>query len=211
MGRSRSGGNCTNRTTLVTAISSVKLGARRLLRRAYDATCNFPDRMLHPRRHLAVQRRISRAARPQRILVVCHGNICRSPYLQAVLQRALPDLAVMSAGFFGSDRPVPAIAVALGAKRGLDLSRYRSRPLTQSTVGNADLVIVMDSYQAQQVARTFATSRKRIVIAGDLDPQFEATRSITDPWSQSSDVFESSFDRLDRCAATLVGILQSRK
>jgi low molecular weight protein-tyrosine phosphatase len=195
----------------VTAISSVKPGARRALRRVYDATRNLPDRMLHRRRHRAVQRRISRAARPQKILVVCHGNICRSPYLQAVLQRALPDLAVMSAGFFGSDRPVPPISVAIGAKRGLDLSRYRSRPLTQSTVGNADLVIVMDSHQAQQLARTFATNRARIVIAGDLDPRFEDTRSITDPWNQSSDVFESAFDRLDRCAATLVGILRSRE
>jgi protein-tyrosine-phosphatase len=113
----------------------------------------------------------------------------------------------MSAGFFGSDRPVPAIAVALGEKRGLDLSRYRSRPLTQSTVSNADLVIVMDSYQAQQLVRTFPTNRARIVIAGDLDPRFEATRSINDPWNQSSDVFEASFARLDRCAATLVGMV----
>lgn len=117
----------------------------------------------------------------------------------------------MSAGFFGSDRPIPNISVALGAKRGLDLSRYRSRPLTQSTVGNAHLVIVMDSYQAQRLARTFPTNRARIVIAGDLDPRFEATRSINDPWNQSSEVYESSFDRLDRCAATLVALLQNPK
>jgi protein-tyrosine phosphatase len=195
----------------VTTISSGKLRARRLLKRAYNATRNLPDRMLHRRRHLTVQRRISRATRPQRILVVCNGNICRSPYLHAVLQRALPDLAVMSAGFFGSDRPVPEISVALGAKRGLDLSRYRSRPLTQSTVGSAQLVIVMDSHQEQRLARTFPTNRARIVIAGDLDPLFEATRSINDPWNQASEVYESSFDRLDRCAATLVGILQNPK
>lgn len=117
----------------------------------------------------------------------------------------------MSAGFYGSDRPVPQISVTLSAKRGLDLSRYRSRPLTQSTVSNADLVIVMDSDQARQIARTFGVSRVRIVIAGDLDPRFEASRAIRDPWNQSGDVFESSFDRLDRCAATLVTVLQGTK
>jgi len=117
----------------------------------------------------------------------------------------------MSAGFFGSDRPVPQISVTLSAKRGLDLSRYRSRPLTQSTIGNADLVIVMDSYQARQLERTFPINRARIVIAGDLDPRFDASRAITDPWNRSSDVFASSFDRLDRCAATLVSILQRPK
>ena len=195
----------------MTAISGLRLGARQVLKRAYDATRNLPDRVLHRRRHLAVQRRLSRAQRPRKILVVCHGNVCRSPYLQAVLQRALPELGVMSAGFFGSDRPVPQISVTLSAERGLDLSRYRSRPLTQSTIGNADLVIVMDSYQARQLARTFPIKRARIVIAGDLDPRFDVTRSITDPWNRSSDVFASSFDRLDRCAATLVSILQRPK
>lgn len=195
----------------MTTVTRRTLGTRQAFKRAYDATRNLPDRVLHRRRHLAVRRRLSRAQRPRRILVVCHGNICRSPYLQAVLQRALPDLAVTSAGFFGSGRAVPEISITLSAMRGLDLSGYRSRPLTQSTVNSADLVIVMDSDQARQIARMFPIKRTRIVIAGDLDPRFDASRAITDPWNRSSDVFESSFERLDRCAATLVGILQRPK
>lgn len=117
----------------------------------------------------------------------------------------------MSAGFFGSDRPVPQNSVKLSAMRGLDLSRYRSRPLTKSTVCNADIVIVMDSDQAREIAKRFPVNRARIVIAGDLDPRFEASRAIKDPWNQSVDVFESSFDRLDRCAATMATILQRPK
>src|SRR5450759_3057739 len=195
----------------MTATTDRPFIAREVLKRAYHATRNLPDRLLHGRRHLAARRRLSRAQRPREILVVCHGNVCRSPYLQAVLQRALPEFAVMSAGFFGSDRPVPQISVALSAKRGLDLSRYRSRPLTQSMVSNADLVIVMDSDQAHEIARRFPVNRARIVIAGDLDPRFDASRAIRDPWNQSGDVFESSFDRLDRCAATLVTVLQGAK
>jgi protein-tyrosine phosphatase len=141
--------------------------------------------------------------------VVCHGNICRSPYLQAVLQRALPGIAVMSAGFFGSDRAVPQISLSLSAERGLDLSGYRSRPLTQSTVGSADLVIVMDSAQSRELARMFPIKRARIVVAGDLNPRFHGSRAITDPWNRPREVFESSFDRLDRCAAALVAILKT--
>jgi protein-tyrosine phosphatase len=125
-----------------------------------------------------------------------------------VLQRSLSDLSVTSAGFFGSDRGVPEIAIALGASRGLDLSGYRSRPLTRSTVTTADLVVVMDSDQARHLARMFPISRARIVVAGDLDPQFGSSRGIADPWNRSQDVFESSFDRLDRCAATLLSTLQ---
>jgi protein-tyrosine-phosphatase len=114
----------------------------------------------------------------------------------------------MSAGFHGADRPVPEASVTLSAKRGLDLSRYRSRPLVQSVVSNAELVIVMDSDQARQMARMFRVNPARIVIAGDLDPRFDVTRSIADPWNQPDDVFESSFNRLDRCAAALVAALQ---
>jgi protein-tyrosine phosphatase len=184
---------------------------RRILKSAYHVTRNLPDRIRHRRRHRGVQWRLARGRRPGKILVVCYGNVCRSPYLQAVLQRALPDLAVSSAGFIGSDRPVPAISVALSAKRGLDLSRYRSRPLTQSALSGVDLVIVMDPDQARQIEVLFPANRAPVVIAGDLDPRFDATRAIRDPWNLPSDVFESSFNRLDRCAATLVSILQRSK
>lgn len=192
----------------MTSATSHTAGVRRIFKNVYHTARNLPDRVLHQRRHRAVLRRVSRGQHPRRILVVCHGNICRSPYLQAVLQRAFPDRAVASAGFCGSDRPVPEIGVSLGAMRGIDLSRYRSRPLTKSAVGSADLVIVMDSDQAHHLARMFPIDRSRIVIAGDLDPRFGASRGIIDPWNRSRDVFESSFDRLDRCAATLVSILQ---
>jgi protein-tyrosine-phosphatase len=66
----------------------------------------------------------------------------------------------------------------------------------------------MDSDQARQIAMLFPGSHAPIVVAGDLDPVFDSNRAITDPSNQSRDVFESTFNRLDRCAATLVRILQ---
>jgi protein-tyrosine-phosphatase len=128
--------------------------------------------------------------------------------MEAVLQRALPDLVVKSAGFFGSDRAVPDISVTLGAKRGLDLARHRSRPLTRATIGAADLIIVMDAYQARQVRRLFPRIRAAVLVAGDLDPEFDSSRGITDPWDGTTEIFEASFNRLDRCAAVLVSVLR---
>ncbi|MEA2762487.1 MAG: low molecular weight protein-tyrosine phosphatase [Gemmatimonadaceae bacterium] len=182
----------------------------RAIKLGYHATRHLFERALHPRRHLTTYRRLSNAPRPRRILVICHGNICRSPYLQAVLQRSLPDITVASAGFVGSGRPIPALPVALSGERGFDLSQYRSQPVTQSKVREADLLIVMDSEQARRVARMFRVHQDRIVIAGDLEPIFERTRAIRDPWNQSVEIFNSSFDRLDRCAAALVKVLPNR-
>jgi protein-tyrosine-phosphatase len=130
--------------------------------------------------------------------------------LQAVLQRAFPKIEVSSAGFLGADRAVPEASLAISAKRGLDLSRFRSRPLVPAVVRGADLIIVMDSHQGQEIAARFPVNRARIVIAGDLDPKFDQTRAIRDPWNQPSEVFEESFDRLDRCAAVLISILERR-
>jgi hypothetical protein len=65
----------------------------------------------------------------------------------------------------------------------------------------------MDEKQAQHIERDFSVPRKRIVVAGDLDPLPSPTRAIVDPWGQPIDVFVSSFNRLDRCAALLVSLL----
>jgi protein-tyrosine phosphatase len=180
---------------------------RAALKAAYHSARNLPDRVLHSRRHAAVRRRLSRMCRPRSILVVCHGNVCRSPYLHAVLQRAFSDVAVSSAGFIGRDRPVPTLSLEVSARRGIDLSRFRSRALTLANVQWADLVIVMDPGQARYIERVFLGRPEKVVVAGDLDPAASPTRAIRDPWMQSVHVFESSFDRLDRCAATLVTVL----
>jgi protein-tyrosine-phosphatase len=74
-------------------------------------------------------------------------------------------------------------------------------------VSRADLVIVMDSKQARELPKMFRIDRGRIVVAGDLDPVFVSSRAIRDPWNQPTEVFEASFDRLDRCAKTLVSVL----
>jgi len=178
-----------------------------LIRRVLHAVRGLPDRLLHQRRQLAARDRLSRMNRPRSVLVVCYGNICRSPYLEAVLKRAMPDMRVASAGFVGPGRAVPPVALTVSAQRGLNLSAFRSRQLVPAIVRDADLVVVMDAYQARSVERYFGVPRKRIVVAGDLDPLPSASRAILDPWEQPTAAFVSSFDRLDRCGAMLVSLL----
>lgn len=166
------------------------------------------DAVLHPGRHRLALRKIRRAAVPRRILVVCHGNVCRSPYLAATLQRDLPNVRVMSAGFLRAERPVPQNSLIACAKRGLDLSAFRSRTILPQMLEHADLIITMDAAQASRLAREMAVPATRIVVAGDLDPARGQRRTIRDPWQQPLAVFETSFDRLDRCAGTLVGLFR---
>lgn len=187
--------------------SRVALAATRALKNIYHAGRQKYERTLHPLRHVMARRRLSSGQRPRRILVLCYGNVCRSPYLQAALQRELPDVEVTSAGFVGSGRGVPSIALAIGQQRGIDLSSHRSQLVSLWRVADADLVIVMDAELAKRVVRSFPIKSSKIVIAPDLAPRFESARGILDPWNQSGETYVASFDHLDRCAATLVSIL----
>jgi protein-tyrosine phosphatase len=179
----------------------------RQLNRLGQALHNLPARIRHRSRHAAVRRKLAQIGRPQTLLVVCAGNVCRSPYLEAVLKRDLPNVRVASAGFVGFDRPVPRHALAVSAKRGIDLSAFRSNTLLPHRARTADLVIVMEEEQARYLMAYAGVQRGRIIIAGDLDPTTAPTRSIEDPWNKSINVFESTFNRLDRCGATLTHLL----
>ena len=127
--------------------------------------------------------------------------------MEALLKRALADVAVSSAGFVGPGRTVPAHSLTVAARRSLDLSAHRSRLLTKGIVGDADLVIVMEARQAQVLRHAFGGIAAHVVIAGDLDPAGLDGRTIRDPWSQPIEVFEESFARLDRCAEVVVSEL----
>jgi protein-tyrosine phosphatase len=178
------------------------------LRRWYEVLRHLPDRLRHDERHAAVRRRLLQIGRPRTVLVVCAGNICRSPYLEAVLKRRLPDVSVASAGFTGFNRPVAPHALTAAAKRGIDLSSARSNLLQPHRARTADLVLVMDVEQARYLASYLGVPRTRIIVTGDLDPVVAPTRTIRDPWQESIEVFESTFDRLDRCAETLSQLLE---
>jgi len=188
----------------VSALGGAVAAARRGAGRVYRSLCNAVDTVLHPRRHRAAVQRLRGQELVRSILVVCHGNICRSPYLAAVLQRALPDVSVSSAGFVGAGRTVPEHSNVLAAQRGLDLAGHRSRLVTRDLLDQTDLLVVMDGRQAQYLTRGFGVSEERIVVAGDLEPRAGETRAIRDPWRESLEVFEESFARLDRCADSLV-------
>jgi len=173
-----------------------------------------PDRLLHRLRRKRARSRL--ASRPvTSVLVVCHGNICRSPYGEAALRAALPPfmrerIRVLSAGFLGPGRPAPQEAIEVAARRGLDLSAHRSRPLTVDLVRGADLIVVMEPGQARRIQAMFGVDPEALLVLGDLDPLPIETRAIRDPVLQPVEVFEECYARIDRCVAVLADAIGVR-
>jgi protein-tyrosine phosphatase len=174
---------------------------------ALSSIRHSPDRWLHRARHRrAVMAVVARLQRPRaRVLVVCYGNICRSPYAAAVTRRALEPLGVPvdSAGIIGAGRRIPAHAHATALRRGADLSTHRSQLLTPALVRGASLILVMDVAQRDHLVRNYVCDPAAIVLLGDLDPEPISKRAVRDPYDQSLEVFEEVFSRIDRCGAVI--------
>lgn len=154
------------------------------------------------RHELAHEWRRGRAGEPAlpprpigRVLVVCHGNICRSPFAAAYLAKRIPGLEVRSSGLAAGDAaPADPTAVRLAARQGLDLTPHRSRPLAPEDLCEPDLVLVMEAAQAAAFRARAPALAERVYLLGDFlaAPPFV----IEDPWSCSEAVFERVFAQI---------------
>ena len=113
------------------------------------------DRALHPWRRWRLVRRLRRMPRPRAVLVMCSGNICRSPFAAALLARALLPLgiSVHSGGLTGPGRRSPAAAVAAARRYDVALDEHRAVVVAPGAFPAADLVIVMDPIQRRILRR----------------------------------------------------------
>ena len=179
----------------------------------------LPARVLHGLRRRSAIAHLRARGLPRSILIVCHGNICRSPYAAARLRQLLPargagggkgdGIVVGSAGFIGARRPSPPEAVLVARAHGVDLSEHRSQLLGPQEVAAAELILVMEPAQQRAVCGNFGRSRGDVVVLGDLDPEPINGRAIRDPVEQPASVFEESYARIDRCLGTLVSVMSA--
>jgi protein-tyrosine-phosphatase len=109
------------------------------------------------------------------ILVVCTGNICRSPIAEGILrdelQRRLGDDApeVISAGVSGwGGSPATPEAVEAANERGTDISGHAARRLSRRDVDRADLILCMAAEHREEVLHAVPRASERTFTLKEL-------------------------------------------
>lgn len=142
----------------------------------------------------------------QRILLVCVGNICRSPTAEYLLRHRLGDasLHISSAGLGAlEDHPMDATAASLLLEHGIDASGHRGRQLSTSMLRDADLVLVMEREHAARITRLAPEASGKVLLLG----KWLGEKEIPDPYRQSRPAFEHVYGLIDQAVARWLAYL----
>lgn len=180
-------------------------------RRVAARLMRVPDPVLHSRRRRNAEAQL--ADRIREVMVICYGNICRSPYAGYVLAKELEgtDCVVRSSGFFGPNRRSPDTALAVSKRRGYDLDPHRSQLVTDQALASADLIVVMESKHLHQLRSEFGIDPRRVILLGDFDPEPIAMRAIPDPYGRPPEVFDGCYARIERCVRELARVIRAKE
>ncbi|MBQ23767.1 low molecular weight protein-tyrosine-phosphatase [Alcanivorax sp.] len=122
-----------------------------------------------------------------RILVVCDGNICRSPTVAAMLRELKPEKAVSSAGLVGLvGQDMEATARVVAEENGLDCGTHVARKLDSELCRDSDLILVMESRQKERLGRAFPEASGKTFLLS----HWNGGHDIPDPYKRGRDAFE---------------------
>lgn len=137
-----------------------------------------------------------------KILVVCTGNICRSP-VGAALLCSRCNLFVESAGLNAvvNANVEPQALALVKEKSGLDISDHRARQINLSMIKSADLILTMTARQRYEVAQIMPAATGKTVLFGRWLGSAQG-EEIIDPFRKSLAVFATVHNQLVRAADT---------
>ena len=135
------------------------------------------------------------------ILMVCLGNICRSPLAHGILESKAPEnWYIDSAGTSGwheGERPdTRSIITAKG--RGLNIDQQRSRPFLAEDFERFDIIFAMDSSNYTNITRLAPDEASKAKVRLIMNEAYPGeNRQVPDPYTGGQRGFEDVYDMLD--------------
>jgi len=137
-----------------------------------------------------VQQKLKKA---NRVLFVCKGNICRSPFAEQYARAKLKHFEYLdSCGYYPkSNRPSPENAVLAALDFDVKLSSHRSAEISPNAVNQADLIFVFDLENFHTVQKQFPQAKAKTFLLSSI--QENSSPEIVDPYGGSVDHFRAIY------------------
>ena len=143
----------------------------------------------------------------ERLVFVCKGNICRSAYAEAVA-RSL-NIDSISCGIHTQhDLPANKGAIRAAEVKGVDLKKHKTTPIQSLVIREGDLLVVMEPWQADYIARELDESYRCSLLGLWGQP---VNPHIQDPYGASSVYFNYCFNYIEKSVHEIAGKIRKTK
>jgi len=146
-----------------------------------------------------------------KILMVCLGNICRSPLAEGILQHKVDEAGLNwtvdstgTAGYHIGEAPHP-LSQKVAKMNGIDISKQSGRKFTKEDILFYDKIYVMDNSNYLDVKRICGNNwqeEKVDLLLNEIYPGQD--RDVPDPWYSGEDGFHEVFEMLDRACEKII-------
>lgn len=138
-----------------------------------------------------------------KVLMVCLGNICRSPLAEGIFRHLSnpTDFVVDSAGtanYHTGAAPDPR-SIAVAAKNGIDISNQKARQLTQDDIVKFDHILVMDQQNFTDALALCNTQEDRHKIELLTTASGHNASNVPDPYYGNKKGFDTVYELVYSC------------
>lgn len=129
------------------------------------------------------------------VLIVCVGNICRSPVAEGLLRARLSPVVYVSSAGLGAliDHPASPISQEFMRGHGFDISSHRARQISSEIVFASDLILTMTMDQEQDIVRAFSAAKGRVHRLGKW-----GGFDVPDPFQRPQIIYEQAFSLIEQ-------------
>jgi protein-tyrosine phosphatase len=142
------------------------------------------------------------------VLVVCVGNICRSPMAEALLRHRLsrPGVKLHSAGIGAAPgTPMDPLAIEVLQEHQVPVMAHAARRADRELLRQAELILLMERAHLLNIMQLAPEVRGKAFLIG----QWQHKTEIADPFRRPRQAFEQAYEHLSRCVDDWLPYLQS--